>query len=211
MRNILVQNKGKKNEFPIIFPVLMFVLIIFTIILFKYQFSVDWIEATDFNYDNFRYDDVHKDYLLYFYADNCDYCGMMERTTFRSRDVVRRVGRYYVAIKVNVDTVKEITLDKTYTIEEIYKHCAIRGIPAVVLYSPSESLQDQPFFYWTLGYRDRYQFLVDLDEGKSRRDELSRRYYIKQQVQETESENLDDSKSEPATDEPSNLKKIKDK
>ena len=63
--------------------------------------------------------------LMEFTADWCKYCKKMEKNTFTDVDVVQRISRDFVAVKVDADQNKDLVKD-----------LGIKGLPAILIVSP---------------------------------------------------------------------------
>lgn len=69
---------------------------------------------------------THKILLIDFYADWCEYCQQMEKTSYRDPDVIR-LSRDFIMTKVNVDQHQLLT-----------KYFKVDGLPTLVFARPSE-------------------------------------------------------------------------
>ncbi len=63
--------------------------------------------------------------LMEFTADWCVFCKKMEKTTFASPEVAKRISENFVAVKVNADENKALVHD-----------LGIKGLPAILIVSP---------------------------------------------------------------------------
>lgn len=62
----------------------------------------------------------NKKILLYFHADWCKYCKLLEKTTFKNKTVVTYLNNNYINISANSDIEKKLA-----------KKFGVRGVPAL--------------------------------------------------------------------------------
>ena len=67
--------------------------------------QINWISFTQLS-DSLK---VHpKKVFVNFYADWCVYCKEMDRTTFKNKEVIKRLNEKYYAVKMNIETEEKI-------------------------------------------------------------------------------------------------------
>jgi len=107
----------------------------------------------------------NKKILLYFHADWCKYCKLLEKTTFKNEVVIKYLNNNYINISANSDIEKKLA-----------KHFGVRGVPALFFLKPdSEKISGIPgyveaeIFLKMLKfiYTDSYKKMQFLEYSKS--------------------------------------------
>jgi thioredoxin-related protein len=86
--------------------------------------------------------------LLYFQADWCSYCTMMEQTTYKDSEVLRELRDHFISIKVDTESEASVTWeDQSFTEKEFSAYMEVGGLPTLLFLSPeSEVIGHYPSF-----------------------------------------------------------------
>lgn len=100
--------------------------------------AIKWI---DFNQLNDSLPNNKRPVFVYFYADWCKYCHLLENTTFADTAVIGILNRDYLAVKMNVETLDTIAFGgQVYTNQRANRPNPVHQIPLLLA-----SRKNKPF------------------------------------------------------------------
>lgn len=76
--------------------------------------------------------DLKRPVLIDFHASWCRWCSVMEKETFNHAEVARRIKNDYIAVKVDLEAGKRITMgSQSFSPREFASMLGVRGLPSV--------------------------------------------------------------------------------
>ncbi len=74
-----------------------------------------------------------KPVIVSFYADWCQWCKTMDRTTFADRDIIKKLNNDYIAIKIETPKNERLTyMGRSYNSESFAHAMGVEGLPTVL-------------------------------------------------------------------------------
>ncbi len=124
------------------------------------QYSVDWKEI---NEGLKLAKEQNKIMLVSFYTDWCKWCKKMENTTYSNKDVVSKITKNFIAVKLNPEKPGNVNyMGRDIPYSYFKQGSRVQGFPATVFFSPDGSL-----ITTIPGYREPDDFLETLEYFES--------------------------------------------
>ncbi len=112
---------------------LMLVLLMYVIFPAEKLSSQPRIRWYDFNSGITLAMKQKKPMVISFFSNSCHWCSVMDDETFSNSTVVQRMKKYYIAVKVNLDSSDSIILQgQRFSASEFATLLGIDGLPATI-------------------------------------------------------------------------------